>query len=573
MKKTFILTSLVAITMSCPAIAATDVSFSGMYNGDMNVADGVANTTYNYVRSDGTTASDIAYNSDPSLTDFTYTDVDGSTKTLQDGTPDISAYTGTTTASGNIVSTQTIAAGETAVRDNYTYVNGAGETVVLGENAQNMVATHTLSDYAGGTEVTITNGATDTPFDGSMYSFELDNGNKFSLSADGTQLLNENGGVEVPGAGTVMETKFNEAQAAYTADKAAVDAAVADTLANWTTEQSNFAAAETVFNDDSDKIAELDGYFATVGEATSKLAEAQANQQAAADAFVANGDLYQAAKDVYDAPILETITNGANNAIDSALAEGGAIRSELDQKVSITDAEAVFAEKQQWVDNTLGIESANSNAVSDALTGVIAGNETTFTGAINTLDSAVSKNTSDIATNTTNIAANKAAIETNATNIAANKTAIETEVARATAAEAELDGKIALNTSAIEEEVANRIAGDEMTLSAAKAYADAKNSMSLNSAYNYTDKKVDALEEDLSAGIASAAAMSSVAVSNVAKGEVSVGGGYGYYNSQSAVALGAAMGLTDNWSVNAAAGLADSNVTVRAGTNYKFKLF
>ena len=112
-----------------------------------------------------------------------------------------------------------------------------------------------------------------------------------------------------------------------------------------------------------------------------------------------------------------------------------------------------------------------------------------------------------------------------------------------------------------------------MTLSAAKAYADAKNTMSLKSAYDYTDKKVDALEEELSAGIASAAAMSSVAVSNVAKGEVSVGGGYGYYNSQSAVALGAAMGLTDNWSVNAAAGLADSNVTFRAGTNYKFKLF
>ena len=87
------------------------------------------------------------------------------------------------------------------------------------------------------------------------------------------------------------------------------------------------------------------------------------------------------------------------------------------------------------------------------------------------------------------------------------------------------------------------------------------------------DTKVNALEKDLSAGIASAAAMSSVAVSNVAKGEVSVGGGYGYYNSQSAVALGAAMGLTDNWSVNAAAGLSDSNITFRAGTNYKFKLF
>lgn len=29
----------------------------------------------------------------------------------------------------------------------------------------------------------------------------------------------------------------------------------------------------------------------------------------------------------------------------------------------------------------------------------------------------------------------------------------------------------------------------------------------------------------------------------------------------------------DNWSVNAAAGLSDSNVTFRAGTNYKIKLF
>ncbi|MBQ4130048.1 MAG: YadA-like family protein [Alphaproteobacteria bacterium] len=567
MKKHFILTSLVAIAMSCPAVAATDVTFGGAYNGgNAKIADGVADTTYNYVRSDGTTASGVAYNSDPVLTDFTYKDANGLEKSLQDGTPDISAYVGTTTASGDIVSTQTIAAGQIAVRDNYTYINGAGETVVLGESAQDMVATHVLSEYAGGAEVTITNGAADTTFDGSLYSFELDNGNKFTLSADGTQLLDENGSVATPGAGTEMETKFNEAQAAYTADKAAVDAAVADTGAKWTTEQANFDNAEKVFNDDSAKITELDGFFATVGDATDAYADAQAKQQVAKDAYAENNALYQAAKEIYDAPILETITDGANDAIDSALAQGGAIRSELDQKVSQSDAEAIFAEKQQWVDNTLGIESAKSDAVADALTGEIAGNETTFSGAINAIDDAVSKNTSDIA-------ANKTAIETNATNIAANKTAIESEVARATAAEAELDGKIALNTAAIESEVANRIAGDEMTLSAAKAYADAKNTMSLKSAYDYTDKKVDALEEELSAGIASAAAMSSVAVSNVAKGEVSVGGGYGYYNSQSAVALGAAMGLTDNWSVNAAAGLSDSNVTFRAGTNYKFKLF
>ena len=606
--------------ISCSAHAASDISFGGNYTQtdgtQANIADALAGVPYEYTKSDGTTATVADHNTAPSMTDFTYTDREGNTANLSTGVPAQSDFWADTTADGvNVKTTQSIVSGATASRDNYTYLNGAGEEVALGTSAQDMVEKHILSDYAGGAEVTITNGTADTTFDGSLYSFELDNGNKFTLSADGTQLLDENGNTVTPGAGEIIETKFNEAQAAYTADKAAVDAAVADTGAKSTTEQANFAAAETVFNDDSAKIAELDGFFATVGTATDAYADAQAKQQVAKDAYAANDTLLQAAKDVYDAPILETITNGANDAIDSALAQGGAIRSELDQKVNLSDAEAIFAEKQQWVDNTLGIESANSNSVADALTGEIAGNESTFSGAINVIDDAVSKNTSDIAanktaietnatniaanktaieTNATNIAANKTAIETNATNIAANKTAIETnatniatnaaniaanktaiesEVSRATAAEAELDGKIALNTTAIEEEVANRIAGDEMTLSAAKAYADAKNSMSLQSAYDYTDKKVNALEKDLSAGIASAAAMSSVAVSNVAKGEVSVGGGYGYYNSQSAVALGAAMGLTDNWSVNAAAGLSDSNITFRAGTNYKFKLF
>lgn len=95
----------------------------------------------------------------------------------------------------------------------------------------------------------------------------------------------------------------------------------------------------------------------------------------------------------------------------------------------------------------------------------------------------------------------------------------------------------------------------------------------LKSANEYTDAKVDAIEKKLSAGIASASAMSAIAVSNVSKGEVSVGGGYGYYNNQSAVAVGATMGVTNNWSINAAVGLTDSNVSCRAGTNYKFKLF
>ena len=124
---------------------------------------------------------------------------------------------------------------------------------------------------------------------------------------------------------------------------------------------------------------------------------------------------------------------------------------------------------------------------------------------------------------------------------------IDNEVARATAQEAAIRGEFA--------------AADAATLSKANSY---------------TDSRVNTLEKNVSGGVAAATALSSVEVSNVKKGEVSLGGGYGYYNSQSAMAFGAAMGLSDNWSINAGAGIASGDktqVAFRAGTNYKFKLF
>lgn len=98
--------------------------------------------------------------------------------------------------------------------------------------------------------------------------------------------------------------------------------------------------------------------------------------------------------------------------------------------------------------------------------------------------------------------------------------------------------------------------------------------IALNSAaISELDNRIDDIDSDLSAGIASVAALSSVAVSNVSRGEVSVGGGYGYHNGESAAAVGFAIGLTDEWSVNAGAGISSNDTTFRAGTNYKFKLF
>ena len=113
----------------------------------------------------------------------------------------------------------------------------------------------------------------------------------------------------------------------------------------------------------------------------------------------------------------------------------------------------------------------------------------------------------------------------------------------------------------IESVRADFMAGDELTLSKANAY---------------TDDKVNKLEKDMSGGVAAATALSAVSVGNVERGEVSVGGGYGYFNGQSAMAFGGAVGLSDRWSVNAGAGIAQGDKTqfsIRAGTNYKFKLF
>nr|MBQ0091628.1 YadA-like family protein [Candidatus Enterousia merdequi] len=141
--------------------------------------------------------------------------------------------------------------------------------------------------------------------------------------------------------------------------------------------------------------------------------------------------------------------------------------------------------------------------------------------------------------------------------------------------DAEADARIAedktLNDK-IEQEVATARAAEDLIRSKFEA-ADAA---TLQTANAYTDKKVDTLEKNVSGGVAAATALSAVEVSNVKKGEMSVGGGYGYYNGQSAVAVGAALGLCDSWSVNAGAGIAQGDKTqfsVRAGANYKFKLF
>ena len=161
--------------------------------------------------------------------------------------------------------------------------------------------------------------------------------------------------------------------------------------------------------------------------------------------------------------------------------------------------------------------------------------------------------------------------------------AADAEQTRAVAAENALQDNITAEATArqaadttLQNNIDNEVARATAQEAAIRGEFAAADAATLNQANAYTDAKVDTLEKNVSGGIAAATALSAVEVSNVKRGEMSVGGGYGYYNGQSAGAFGMAMGLSDNWSVNAGAGIAsgdETQVAFRAGTNYKFKLF
>lgn len=218
-------------------------------------------------------------------------------------------------------------------------------------------------------------------------------------------------------------------------------------------------------------------------------------------------------------------------------------------------------------DSSLYSNFAEGASVTTAVASLDSAIGTTTTGTHVTASNSVGQNINalDSAIGTTTTSGHVVADNTVGQNINALDSALAT-------AEANIDA----NTTAIA-----TLNGDENTEGSvrniAKSYFDLvtaqDSALTLNQANAYTDERIEKLDKDLSAGIASAVALSSVAVSDVRRGEMSVGAGYGYFNGQSAAAFGAAMGISNRWSVNAGAGVSGYDVSFRAGTNYKFKLF
>lgn len=532
MKKPLVLTafSLAGILAFAGAHAATDVTFAGKYETSKGTASvgtplDAADYKYTYVDYNGSTVTKN-YTEDPAAGDFKYKDAAGNWQAYDPentgSLPQQSDYTGATTASGDITTTQEIVAGATMDRNNYTYKNGAGENVTLGESAHDFTQDVTLNNtYVSGDDATITVKNGDAPtFDGTRYKYTDESGNTYHLNADGTSLANDRNEMVTPEPGSTLETAFNGMQAAFTTDTASVDAAKTSTGAQYATEGPLFSAANTVFENDTNTVNELNNRYATIATAGEQWDAALANKETTTNGWTADSERQDAASEIFNAPITATIDGRANDAIAASVADGGVINDALTAGDDAVRSEFAAADTQIRSDMTAGDDATLASAK-------------TYTDE---KDAAVRE----------------------AFTLADN--AIRADFA--TADEATLNSAKGYAD-----------AQDALTLNNAKAYANERAALSLAAANAYTDKKIDKLDKDLSAGIASSVALSSVAVSGVQRGEVSVGAGFGNYNSQSAVAFGAAMGLTNNWSVNVGAGVSDADVAFRAGTNYKFKLF
>ncbi len=514
MKKTLILTSLLAIVATGAASADTDVTFAGDYqlgNGSTaNVGTALNGSSYTYTYTYGydglnePLTTTVAQNVNPDLSSFKYIDKDGDPDAdLATGGTDLTAsdFYGDTVADGvDVISHQTIAADQTISRSNYEYVNGKGETVTLGETAQSFTETVALnSTYATVDSVDVTDSSAAPVLTGSMYVWtDPDTGAVYHLSDDGTKLVDALNMEQTPTAGSAQETAFGEMVAAFADDSAEITTAKTTVDGYATAEATAFANANGIYTTDEATISTLTAYYETYTDATTLLGQAQQAQLARQGDFTEDQALEAAAATLYNTPIETVQAATLQNAKDYA----DGLASNYDAAGSADTAET------------------NAKAYADSLA--------------DNYDAAGSAD----------------AAETNA------KAYADTGDA---------------TTLASAQSYAD--AGDALTLNAAKAYADAGNALTLNQARAYTDERVEKLNKDLSSGIASAVALSSVSTSGVQKGEVAVSGGYGYYNGQSAMAFGAAMGLSNRWSVNAGAGLSSSDLAFRAGTTYKFKLF
>ena len=507
---------------------------------------------------------------------FTYTDNHGATTNLDANstgftTGDFTDTAGTIDVADGTTDLTTLQANTTTVGlSNYQYManfDNSGDALTnLTADAPELASFHNDVTLTTGAITVNGNDETNKPsIDQYGFTVDLHDGSTGNFDLVYNELThlysyNYNGDVEldatdIAAADAQVTTQSNN----LIADTTLFNNAVTTNTNNYNSAVGHYNNVHSVYESDTNAQTALndgyDTYAATFATAQANQADAAQNLSDAQGAYAADLAIYTPVATAYnnyenslgksidakDETVLTNAKDYADSLADNYDAAGSADAEKTRAQGEETAIRGEFAAADTTLQNNINAETTRAQGEETAIRGEFAAADTTLQ---NNIDAEASTRAAADTTLQNNIDA-EALARANADTALQNN--IDNEVARATAQEAAIRGEIA--------------AADAMTLSKANSY---------------TDSRVNTLEKNVSGGVAAATALSSVAVSNVKKGEVSVGGGYGYYNSQSAMALGAAMGLSDRWSINAGAGIASGDktqVAFRAGTNYKFKLF
>ncbi len=525
---------------------------------------------------------------------FTYTDNTGATTNLGANatgftTSDFTGAAGTIDVADGTTDLTTLEANTTTVDlGNYQYManfdNSGDALTALTADAPELSSFHNDITLTTGAITVNGNDETNKPsidqygftvdlHDGSTGNFDLvynESTHLYSYNYDGDVVLDA---ADIAAADAQVTTQSNN----LIADTTLFNGAVATNTTNYNSAVGHYNTVHGVYESDTNTQSTLNTNY---GNYETSFAEAQANQTAAAGNLSEAQGAYAADLAIYT-PVATAYNNYENSlgkSIDAkdetvlanAQAYADGLASNYDaagsadaEKTRAQGEEAAirseFAAADTTLQNNINAETTRAQGEETAIRGEFAAADTTLQNNINA--EATARQAAD-----TTLQAN---IDAEASTRAAADTALQNNIDAEALARANADTTLQNN---IDNEVA-RATAQEAAIRGEIAAADA---LTLSKANSYTDSRVNTLEKNVSGGVAAATALSSVGVSNVKKGEMSVGGGYGYYNNQSAMAFGAAMGLSDNWSINAGAGIASGDktqVAFRAGTNYKFKLF
>ena len=181
------------------------------------------------------------------------------------------------------------------------------------------------------------------------------------------------------------------------------------------------------------------------------------------------------------------------------------------EKAVVEGITSLVEQKQAWVDATLGITSANANAVNNEYTGTTyLTAATTLTGADKALDAEIVRLDAD--ETITGSVAKK--VKDNARNATYDNS---TSALLATTLQGAIDEN-ASNTGNLGTLSGNHVTANTSVVSnlnQLSAAIDAAADSTLAAANTYTDQRVESMDKNLSAGVAGAVALSSVAVSQV----------------------------------------------------------